>query len=728
MFRYYYAHTPNAQGDWHDLASHLQKVAEQASAFARPFGGEAHAAWAGLFHDLGKFNPSFQEYLQAQYRGEKYPRVPHAVWGAALIYCLLCKGAKDPEGWKDIALPVCGHHSGLAAAGLLAQDLEEFLQKNSESLSIFCTRFLHWVRIKTLPKPPHLRLLPARDTRREFFIRMIFSALVDADYLDTEAHFAPGPAQVRRGWPEIPELWTRFVKNQESFLATRDVDTPTNRVRREVYESCLRAAEGPPGVWRLTVPTGGGKTRSGLAFALKHAVLHGKHRVIVAIPYTSIIEQTADVYRKILGDEAVLEHHSQVPVPEDEGQDPLALRLRLAAENWDAPLIVTTTVQLFESLFTSYPSRARKLHNLARSVILLDEVQALPPEVLKPTLDVLRALVEDYGVTLVLSTATQPTFDDTPYLREFGDLEIREIVPQYEKHFQEMKRVRYEFYEGLLSWEDLAKEVRALQQVLVVLNSRKDALELLGALGDDLPDVFHLSTLLCGAHRRKILAEVSRRLERGMPVRLVSTQVVEAGVDLDFPVVYRAVGPLDRVVQAAGRCNREGRLAEGRVVVFEPAKGRAPRGPYKVGLEKARLLLKERFPESFHNPALYQKYFQKLFADIDLDKKKIQERRLALDYPGVASLYRLIEEETVLVLVPYEEAENALDDWKKRPCRLTWQRLQPYLINLFCYEVSRLSREGWLEPISRGFYRWRGMYDERMGAVGTEYDPSDLIV
>jgi CRISPR-associated endonuclease/helicase Cas3 len=724
---HYYAHTPNAQKIWHDLVSHLQKVAEQASAFARPFGGEAHAAWAGLFHDLGKFNPSFQKYLQAQYRGEKYPRVPHAVWGAALIYCLLCKGAKDPEGWKDVALPVCGHHSGLAAAGRLAQDLEEFLQKNSESLSIFCTRFLHWMRIETLPKPPPLRPLPARDTRRELFIRMIFSALVDADYLDTEAHFAPEPAQVRKGWPEIPELWTRFVKNQESFLATRDADTPTNRVRREVYESCLRAAEGPPGVWRLTVPTGGGKTRSGLAFALKHAVLHSKRRVVVAIPYTSIIEQTADVYRKILGDEAVLEHHSQVPVPEDEGQDPLALRLRLAAENWDAPLIVTTTVQLFESLFSNCPSRARKLHNLARSVILLDEVQALPPEVLKPTLDVLRSLVEDYGVTLVLSTATQPAFDDTPYLREFYGLEVREIVPQYREHFQRLKRVDYELWDEPLSWDDLAGEIRELQQVLVVLNSRRDALELLKALGD-LPDVFHLSTLLCGAHRRRVLAEVSCRLEEGKPVRLVSTQVVEAGVDLDFPVVFRAVGPLDRVVQAAGRCNREGRLAKGRVVVFEPAEGRAPRGPYKAGLEKARLLLKGRPAESLHDPELYRQYFRRLFADVDLDKKRIQEYRQVLDYPEVAHLYRLIEQETVSVIVPYGEAGERLGEWLKQPGRMTWRRLQPYLVGLFRHEAAKFKKEGLLEPLGEGFYRWNGGYDERMGLVGPIYDPGDLIV
>ncbi|GEA17598.1 MAG: CRISPR-associated endonuclease/helicase Cas3 [Moorella sp. (in: firmicutes)] len=716
----YYAHTPNAQEEWHDLASHLEKVAWWAEAFAQPFGGEAYAAWVGLIHDLGKFNPSFQEYLQAQYRKEKYPRVPHAMWGGALIYCFLFKLAKDPESWKDIALPVCGHHSGLAAAGRLAQDLEEFLQKEPGSLPIMKEA------LASLPKLPPFRALPFRNsTRRELFIRMLFSALVDADYLDTEAHFAAELTQARRDWPEIPDLWIRFMKKQESFLASRD-DTTTNRIRREVYEACLQAAEGPPGIWRLTVPTGGGKTRSGLAFALKHAVRYGKRRVIVAIPYTSIIEQTADAYRKILGNKAVLEHHSQVPVSEDEGQDPSALRMRLAAENWDAPIIVTTTVQLLESLFSNRPSRARKLHNLAQSVILLDEVQALPPEILKPTLDVLRALVEEYGVTLVLSTATQPTFDDTPYLQEFYGLEVREIVPQYRKHFQLLKRVAYELREEPLSWERLADEIRELQQVLVVLNSRRDVLELLKAL-DDLPDVFHLSTLLCGAHRRRVLDEVSQRLGK-RPVRLVSTQVVEAGVDLDFPVVYRAVGPLDRVVQAAGRCNREGRLAEGRVVVFEPAEGRIPRGPYKAGLEKARILLRGRLAESLHDPELYRQYFRRLFADVDLDRKKIQEYRRELNYPEVARLYRLIEEETVSVVVPYGEAWQRLEEWMKDPGHVTWQRLQPYLVSLFRFETAKFKKEGLLEPLAEGLYRWTGGYDERLGLVGPVYDPGDLIV
>lgn len=640
-----------------------------------------------------------------------------------MLYQLLFRVVGNPETWKDLAIPVYGHHTGLPTVGCLAQDLEEFVQQNRSALAYIKQA------LAPLPKPKPLVPSSLGDTRRELFIRMLFSALVDADYLDTEQHFAPELAENRKRWPEVAELWSRFVREQESFLAAREADTLTNHVRREVYEACLRAAEGPPGIWRLTVPTGGGKTRSGLAFALKHAVFHGKRRVIVAIPYTSIIEQTADVYRKILGPEAVLEHHSQVSVTEDEEENLSALRMRLAAENWDAPLIVTTTVQLLESLLTNRPTQARKLHNLTQSVILLDEVQALPPEILKTTLDVLKALVEDYGVTLVLSTATQPTFDDTPYLQEFSGLEVREIVPQYRKHFELLKRVRYEFRERPLTWDELARELWELPQVLVVLNSRRDALELLASLSNR-PDVFHLSTLLCGAHRRKVLEEVSQRLkpEKRAPVCLVSTQVVEAGVDLDFPVVYRAVGPLDRIVQAAGRCNREGLLTEGRVVVFEPVEGRTPRGPYKVGLEKARLLLREHPVESLHDPEVYRQYFRRLFADVDLDKRNIQEYRRALDYPEVARRYRLIDEDTISVVVPYGEAKERLEEWLNQPRRTSWRRLQPYLVSLFRYEAIKLTREGLLEPIGENLYRWTGRYDERLGLVGPVYDPSDLII
>jgi CRISPR-associated endonuclease/helicase Cas3 len=728
--RRYWAHTPRKDDPaqrWHSLQEHLQTVAQMAKDHATPFGAGDLAFVLGLLHDLGKFNPEFQRYLKSQYYGQNHPSVPHAIWGAALAYALLYRPKQDQESWKLLALPILGHHAGLEDAGVAASDLHDFLQKSKEPLEAALANFKALGLTIPSVKLPSLDL--QHPTQRELFIRMVFSALVDADYIDTERHFEPERAELRGGGPSLQDLWAKLEAAQQAIL---DESTPVNRVRKEVYEACLEAASGPTGLYRLTVPTGGGKTRSSLAFALRHALQHGLQRVVVAIPYTSIIDQTAQAYREILGEEAVLEHHSALELPGDRSdrQDERFLRQRLASENWDAPLVVTTTVQLFESLFSNRPSKTRKLHRLVRSVIVLDEVQTLPPELLKPTLDVLRLLATPverggYGSTVVLCTATQPTFEESRWLEAFHTAEACEIVPQYPEHFAQLRRVRYEKRSEPLAWPALAEEVKGLPQAMVVLNTRKDALALLEALGND-PDAFHLSTLLCGAHRKGVLAEVRRRLREGCPVRLISTQVVEAGVDLDFPVVYRAVGPLDRIVQAAGRCNREGRLESGRVIIFEPAEGKAPSGPYKVGLEKARFLLREHPAERLHDPELYREYFRRLFADVDPDKKKIQTRREELNYPEVASRYRLIEGDTVSVVVPYEHALECLEAWQAFPARHTWQRLQPYLVSLYRNEVR--GRRDWLEQMGENLYLWRGTYDDKLGLREGYDDPSDLVL
>lgn len=717
-----YAHTPNEEGQWHLLREHLLQVAELAAQFAKPFRAQSLAYILGLFHDLGKINQKFQAYLRACGRGKRCSIEPHAIWGAAFsvryLRCYL----------PELMLPVHGHHAGLPDRGQAFLECDQFLAERRDAIEAMRDY------IRRLGPLPQLRLAQNKNnTRREFFIRMLFSTLVDADYLDTEKHFARERAALRNGWLSLEELWRRLQESQVALLERVQnegkANTPVNRARWEVYQACLQAASKPPGIFRLTVPTGGGKTRSGLAFALKHACEHGLRRVIVAVPYTSIVDQTAEEYEHIFGKKewAFLEHHSAFEPPEGEEQGVDAQKRRLATENWDAPLILTTTVQLFESLFSDRPGKVRKLHRLAQSVLFLDEVQTLPPQLLRPTLDVLRTLVEEYGVSLILSTATQPAFEESRFLESFQGLNICEIVPDAERHFETLRRVTYALRTEPITWRDLATEVRDLPQVMVVLNARRDAIQLLTPL-DQEPDVFHLSGLLCGIHRRRILAEVKRRLRDDAPVRLVSTQVVEAGVDLDFPVVYRAVGPLDRIVQAAGRCNREGSRPRGWVVIFDPVEGRAPRGPYKVGLEKARMLLWEESAEALHNPDFYRKYFRRLFSDVDLDQKCIQKHREELNYPEVAKRYRLIEEDTVPVVVPYEDAEDRLEDWQKNPSQHTWQRLQPYVVNLYRCDVNRLKDKGSLECVREGLYRWLGCYDERLGLVEAEQDPSDLIV
>jgi len=720
-----FAHTRNRDGKWHLLEEHLRKVAKKASESAAYFQMETPAFWIGLWHDLGKANPAFQKYLKNADQGISSESVPHALGGAALIYAILWQQQRY-DSWKDLALAIAGHHAGLHDAGVLAQRLEDYVAEHRSLLQGLLSF------AKKLPTPRVWQPPTLTAHERELFIRVTFSALVDADYLDTESHFNPEISKARIVSLDVWELWRRFEKNQSVLLEQADSRPGANAVllaaRKDIYEACLSAAQATPGFFRLTVPTGGGKTRSSLAFALQHILANDSklRRVIVAIPYTSIIDQSVREYRRILGHDAVLEHHSQVPIPEDESQSEGNVRLRLASENWDAPIIVTTNVQLFESLLSNRPGKVRKLHNIAGSVIILDEAQSLPVGVLAPALDVLKALVKDYSVSVVLSSATQPAF------HAISEIAPTDIIskPRFEKHFKALARVCYEKHPVKLSWTELAAELRDHErnQIMVVMNSRKDTLRLLDEL-QKTTDVFHLSTLLCGWHRKAILRLVQRRLRHGMPVRLISTQVVEAGVDIDFPEVWRAMGPLDRIVQAAGRCNREGRMArKGRVVIFEPVDGRMPKGEYQAGFGLADFLLGQNDPEALHNPALHEEYFSRLYVDQDLDVHKVQPHRETLNYPETARLFRLISDDTVLVAVPYGQSSRRLMDWKNRPSRATWRRLQPFVVSLQRREAERLVADNWLELVSEGLYRWIGKYDRIKGLAEAEYDPADLMV
>lgn len=720
-----YAHTPNEQGRWHDLKDHLRDVAELARGFADKFGAGNFAHWMGLWHDLGKSIPGFQSYLEACHKEQQSPRVPHAIWGAVLAYQLLRQNR-----WEEIALTIAGHHGGLNQPGSLSQGIERRIQENETVLQ----QVLKYAQ--RLPEPPSYQLPELNKIERELYIRMIFSVLVDADYLNTEKHFNEKQFKLRQQRERIETLLNRFYINQTKLMSSANSKSTVNRVRKEVYEFCDNAAVGKPGIYRLTVPTGGGKTRSGLVFALKHAVEWKMDRVIVAIPYTSIIDQTAGEYRKIFGNDAVLEHHSQVHAPADENQNEQQMRLKLASENWAVPLVVTTTVQLFESLFSNKPGKVRKLHNLAKSIILIDEVQALPPELLTPTLDVLKELVARYSASVILCTATQPEYESVPN-SAWNNVQVTDIVPKeaYAKHFEDLKRVTYCSLPSI-TWQDLASAIinapdNTCSQVLVVLNTRKDALALIEEMGDD-DSLFHLSTLLCGAHRKVILHKVRQRLKRGLPVKLISTQVIEAGVDIDFPVVYRAVGPLDRIVQAAGRCNREGKRSKEKsmVFIFEPAEGRIPRGPYKIGLEKTRLLFVDHVPEELHQTELHKKYFSLLFdpnSGVDCDKKQIQDDRERLDYPTVAEKYKMIEQDTSPVIIPCKVANKRLEEWQRSPSRRAWQRLQPLVVNVYNHEIKKMLADEAVELISEGLYLARGKYDKLRGLVPAVYDPSDLI-
>lgn len=654
---------------------------------------------------------------------------------------------------EPLALLIQGHHGGLLDAQPLIEKRNTH-RANATELTAVLQRYDGL----DLPTKPIPTLPPWSYTSKptfEFFLRMLFSALVDADHADTANHWSHEPLGDEAASPNLRTLWDQFETHQaafaESVAARPGAESLVNQVRREVYDACLDAAELPPGLFRLTVPTGGGKTRSALAFALKHAAANKMDRVITAVPYLTITDQTAAVYRGIFPDDRViLEHHSAAGNPKDDedgNEDPQEAWRRLAVQDWDAPLIVTTMVQFLESLLGRRTTVCRKLHRIANSVVILDEAQTIPAHLRGSIFDVLRELVTNYRTTVVLCTATQPALDTIDAV-----IAPTEIAPDPPQLFKALERVHYEFPGGddePWTWERVAEEMRTKEQSICVVNTIAQARDLFAVLGAD-DGHFHLSTRMCGAHRRDILTEVRRRLNAGEPCRLVSTQLIEAGVDLDFPLLLRALGPLDRIVQAAGRCNREGRMdGLGRVVVFVPAEGSMPKGAYRAGANETSIMLKELDGGTLelNDPATFDTYFRRLYASLLPDRDGIQAERSKFNYETVDRLFSLIDDDAVSVLVRYRgsgirgtvDHGPIVDELLANIGRATgkadpaWlrkllRRAQPYLVNVRRTELPTYVAEGLATDITEGVYRWDGAYDERRGLTHNRLDVTSLVL
>jgi CRISPR-associated endonuclease/helicase Cas3 len=710
----YYAHTKgNDKTDWQPLICHLENTARLASRFAQNARLSELAYLAGLFHDLGKYSFEFQNRLE----GSSH-RVDHSTAGAKELLRLFKETPQEPLA-ALLAYCISGHHTGLLDYGsstdlpedgtLLARLKADTCDYNAyqKELDPSKLEFPKWLNIR----PLHLHLMPDRPEKDctafsiAFLTRMVFSALVDADFQDTET-FVQG--EKPRGEHESIQA---LCKKMNSYLSRyENPQSAINRKRTETLKACVDKAKEMPGFFKLTIPTGGGKTLTSIAFALNHAAAHGLKRIIYVIPFTTIIEQNAEVFKEILGEINVLEHHSNfdweqkkreaVENAEDQTRSVYS-KLKLAAENWDIPIVVTTNVQFFESLFANKSSRCRKLHNVAQSVIVFDEAQMFPKDYMFPAMAAVWELVTNYGASAVFCTATQPNLER--FLPE--NTRVTELATDSQGLFEFYKRVDVKLLSGKLSDDDLVARLGEQRQALCIVNTRKHASGLFRKLSGE--GNYHLSTLMCPVHRKEQLAEIRQRLGDGQACRVVSTTVMEAGIDVDFPVGYRALTGLDSINQAAGRVNRNMERESGELFIFEPDSEFIKRTPRYIaqGVEVTRSVLRKYGEAPISIPAV-QEYFEQLYSlkdahDFDyqhiLNQFGVDSRgHFNFKFATVAKNFRVIDDATQTVIIPYdEEARKLITELKVSQYPLsTLRKLQPYTVSIYQGEFDALSSKG----------------------------------
>lgn len=765
----YYAHSgsPEDHSDWQPLREHLIAVGQGAADRARAACPEDQvltqtAAAAGLLHDLGKYQPEWQNYLEEVAHGRPAGMIPHAIYGAAWAVYQLQNQA--------IAWAVAGHHAGLYDCNVINDKLlieqEKFQARLAPLVQAAQTELGEWPE-----EVPDLSGIdpdqPDSCRRYELWCRVLFSLLVDSDRLDTERH------QTGRARPpcllNADQLLEVLEQDRAKRAARRPADS-LNILRNRVFDECRdKGGHESRGFFALTVPTGGGKTLSAMAFALAHARRHNLRRVIVVIPYLSIIEQNAREYRDIFGPGQVIEHHSATErESKPSAEAPTRTAEELATENWDGPVIVTTSVQFLESLLAASPRRCRKLHNIARSVVVFDEAQALPTHLLNPLLSVFRDLKDHYGVSMIFSTATQPAFRRSAGLTEgFRDGELRPILPTAleEELFTKLRRVRYlRHLDQTWTWEQLAERLVAGNQALCVLNTRAHARAVWEAARQQLRDknrpdavdgVLHLSSAMCAAHRTHILGNprnprpgsVRDRLRRKLPCWLCSTQVIEAGVDVDFPAAFRALGPLDSIVQVAGRVNREGLLGDtpearrlGDVHIFRPTEPGLPQGVYEKATGLAATFLAENDDDRLAtDPAVFREYFDQLFGRIATDRdvrgeRSIQEDRAEFNFRRVAERSQVIRDSGEPVIVPYGPAPKLVAAIR-RAGTFSWRtarRLQRFMVNVRQRDMEALRQAGQVQPLVPDreglLVLSKASYHAQLGVIVGIQPPEEFII
>ncbi|MDR3162357.1 MAG: CRISPR-associated helicase Cas3' [Helicobacteraceae bacterium] len=714
----YIAHVKRLEnGEWakpQPLTEHLIKVAELAAGFAANFNSSEWAYALGMCHDVGKGTPEWQNYIRSKSSYDEEAssetikgRLDHSTPAAKLTEEILGKAYG-----RILSYCVAGHHSGLPdlVGGTHPQSALAFRLQNASADEIDdCFKVaLKELRLSALP----WKFGGGLDL--SLWIRMLFSCLIDADRLDTERYMSPKTSEERNGYASIGVLLDRFngYTHEKTKPPIGDANMNVYNSRQSILRECIDAARQSGGFFSLSAPTGGGKTLASMAFALNRAQHFCKKRIIYVIPYTSIIEQNAGVFREIFGDDEALEHHSAL----DENEQ--SIRSRLAAENWDAPIIVTTTVQFYESLFSSKASRCRKLHSIVDSVVILDEAQLIPTDFLAPILEALKLLTERYKTTIVACTATQPSLenqDDFPMFKGLPKGSVKEIVRDVPKLFGDLKRTEIEMPkdETPIEWTDLARELSEYDQVLCVVSDRKSCRELHALMP---ANTYHLSALMCAEHRSTVIKEIKDKLERSEPIRVISTQLVEAGVDIDFPVVYRAMAGLDSIAQAAGRCNREGKLnikgKLGRVVAFNAPK-KAPTGMLRKAADTT-LELNRNGLINFADHKSFAEYFKRLYEKANsLDKESViklltpDRSECGIQFREASDKFNIIDDRArQSILVPYREGAKLIETLKaaKIAERKLLRKLQRYTVSIQKDQFSAMKSRGSLEEVFPGIY------------------------
>lgn len=714
------AHSENEDKEVHLLSEHLANVSELMTGFALNEKFESIFKFAGLLHDIGKYQTAFQTYLR---EGGLRGSVPHASWGAAF-----CKKFNQIEA----AFAIDGHHKGIPDRGDLITSIGEFDEPEHPLFTTIKESFLS-------ENDVNLSELPYSDTGyrgsdKELFIRMLFSALTDADWLNTESHFNKKNVEKRKVQHLNPSL---LLEKLEDDLRGKNKEGYINELRNNVRNYAIAKSNLGLGFYSMTLPTGMGKTLASVSWALHHAEHYSLKRIIVVLPFISIIDQTAKELKRIFGEEWVLEHHSNFNEDEDTNKEIANEALhdkvytkRLATENWDYPIIVTTSVQFFESLFGNKPSRCRKVHNIAQSVVIFDEVQTLPKELVLPTLTMLKNVQQVMGTSFLFCTATQPAFEKS---EGFNGLEgVQSLVENPKEVFDATRRVVYlaiNQYKPVSITSLCNNVIENGKSALCIFNTKKQALLFFNQIKENSSiKTVHLSTSLYPAHRKAVIEEIRTCLRNNEKIYVSSTQLIEAGVDFDFPCVYREIAPLESMIQSAGRCNREGKMTEmGKVFIFTLEDAGAPNKQYRALAEFANSLYKDNEDLLFEHDFFKEYYRKALNLFIDADKKKIEEDRKSFNFKTVAEKYKLIENRTTPIFILCDESADLYERIRFKPIlsRTDYRAMQQFSVQV--YDNFMKENIGKMGKESQGYWKWYGQYDKDYG-LSSNPELNTLIV